>query len=363
MDDSTLERLGRATAGNRAASAPAAAGIPAARVGAACSCSRAAGGKYGRDPSCGGKRDVLLRPLVHGAIPLVRVVQRSTATCGATPRWFRPANGPARDVLRRRVAEPDVHARVVGRRVAAVAPRPPPEALPVAADNLDPRAEHVAGRCPCESQSDPMMAVGDLVDEQPSPAVVVGDEDVHVAVVVDVAEGRPAAHLRRCERGAGAIRHVGETPVGEIAEQLVALCVREGRAGVLADVLHRAVDCQHVEPPVVVEVEPGGSEAGLAEAGGAEPGRGASVREEGSPVVDVDRVRLTRQMGHEQILVAVVVEVAGVDAHARFGVAVRVHRRTRQWPGVGERAVAPVHPELILVAVVGDVDVEPSRRR
>ena len=41
------------------------------------------------------------------------------------------------------------------------------------------------------------------------------------------------------------------------------------------------------------------------------------------PVVDVEIVALARQFGHEQIFVAVVVEVAGVDAHARFGLARR----------------------------------------
>ena len=65
-------------------------------------------------------------------------------------------------------------------------------------------------------------------------------------------------------------------------------------------------------------------------------------------------------MGHEQILVAVVVEVAGVHAHARFGIPVGVQRRSRQQSGIGQRAVAPVHPELVLVAVVRDVDVGPA---
>ena len=65
-------------------------------------------------------------------------------------------------------------------------------------------------------------------------------------------------------------------------------------------------------------------------------------------------------MSQEQILVAVVVEVGGVHAHARLGIPVRVQRRARQQTGIGEHAVAPVHPELVLVAVVGDVDVGPS---
>ena len=48
----------------------------------------------------------------------------------------------------------------------------------------------------------------------------------------------------------------------------------------------------------------------------AEPGSRALLLEQARPVVDVQVVPFARQVRDEQVFVAVVVEVAGVDAHA-----------------------------------------------
>ena len=61
-----------------------------------------------------------------------------------------------------------------------------------------------------------------------------------------------------------------------------------------------------------------------------------------------------------EILVAVVVEVARVDAHAGFRIALAVHGGAVEERHVLEPAVLLVHPELVRHAVVADVDVEPA---
>src|SRR5205823_5926208 len=58
--------------------------------------------------------------------------------------------------------------------------------------------------------------------------------------------------------------------------------------------------------------------------------------------------------------VSIVVEIGGIDAHARFRFAQLVYRRTRQQRGFLERAVALIDPQQILDAVVGDVNVDPA---
>ena len=123
---------------------------------------------------------------------------------------------------------------------------------------------------------------------------------------------------------------------------------------------HGAVDRQKVEPPVVVEVEPGGAESGVAQALPAHAGPRADVLERASPIVAIERCSLAGQVGDEEILVAVGIEVAGVEAHARFRLAIAVQRRARQQRDIPERAVALVAPELVWRAVVGHVDVDPS---
>ena len=65
-------------------------------------------------------------------------------------------------------------------------------------------------------------------------------------------------------------------------------------------------------------------------------------------------------MGNEQVLVAIVIEIAGIDAHAGFGVAIRIDRRARHKCPVEERAVLLVQPQLVVFIVVGDINVDPS---
>ena len=62
-------------------------------------------------------------------------------------------------------------------------------------------------------------------------------------------------------------------------------------------------------------------------------------------------------MGDEEIVVAVAVEVAGVDAHAASACAVGVDRAAREQRFVGEGAVAAVEPEEVGLHVVGDEEV------
>ena len=55
-----------------------------------------------------------------------------------------------------------------------------------------------------------MILAGRIIDQQPQRTVVVGDEDVEVAVVVDVADGHAAADVGDLEHRAGAARDVFE---------------------------------------------------------------------------------------------------------------------------------------------------------
>ncbi len=207
-----------------------------------------------------------------------------------------------------------------------------------------------------------MVTIADVVDQQPQRPVVVGDDDVGVAVVVEVAEGRAPTDLRQPECGARRRRHVLEAAVPKVAKQLLALMQwkRIARLRERLDGLHRAVDGQQIEPAVVVVVEPGRAKAGVAQAGRGEPRLRAPVLERARPVVDVEIVTLARLLGDEEVVVAVVVEIAGVHAHAGFGLAFLRQRHARRQRRVPERAVVLVDPELIGLAVVGDVEVDPS---
>ena len=129
-----------------------------------------------------------------------------------------------------------------------------------------------------ESQSQPVFARADVVDQQSRPSGSVAHQHVDVAVVVDVAEGGAAADFRQLECRAGAIGDVLEPAVAEIAEQLFPLVQRERivRVPERFNGRNRSVDRQDVEPAVVVEVEPGGPESGIREARGRQAPNGRS---------------------------------------------------------------------------------------
>ena len=87
---------------------------------------------------------------------------------------------------------------------------------------------------------------------------------------------------------------------------------------------------------------------------------GASLDEHSRAVVDVQVRALPREFADEDVLVAVLVEVARVHAHARLEPPFGADRRAGEERGIHEPPVALIDPQLIRSAVVGDVDVDPS---
>ncbi len=217
---------------------------------------------------------------------------------------------------------------------------------------------------PGEPQPDPVRprpaSLAERVHQQLRRTGVVGDEHVFVAVVVDVAKRRAASHLRLQEDRTRLRGDVLEAAVAQVAEQQLALVHRKRVRRRAFSRLDAAVDREQVEPPVVVEIEPAGAEPGVLEARGSQSGRGASILEERLAIVHVKVAALAVQLRHEEVLVAVVVEIAGIDPHARFGMTLTGDRDASGECLISKRPVAQVDPEQVLAAVVGDVDIGPS---
>ena len=120
-----------------------------------------------------------------------------------------------------------------------------------------------------------------------------------------------------------------------------------------------AVGLIQIEPAVVVEVDPRRAEARERPAHGSQAGGRGRVAEE-LAVVAKERVRFAVEVHDQQIFIAVVVDVLGVDAHARLGRAVLVDRRAHHQRLVLEAALAAIDPQLIRHRVVGDEHVGPA---
>ena len=133
--------------------------------------------------------------------------------------------------------------------------------------SADPRADAVAVALDAlEADVQRAGRRADLVEEQPGRTVVVGDDDVDVAIVVDVPKGGSPGDLHELERRSGFASNLVKTAVAAASEKLVPLLKRIGPISQGLDVAHRAIDDEQVQPPVVVVVEPPGSESGVADA-------------------------------------------------------------------------------------------------
>lgn len=97
-----------------------------------------------------------------------------------------------------------------------------------------------------------MLAVTAEVHEQAYGATVVGDENVRVAVAVDVAEGCAAAHLDPRERLPHLSDDIPERVVTAIGDEPIGLAQGVGvvRLGPLVDGAHVTVGDEQVQPAV-----------------------------------------------------------------------------------------------------------------
>src|SRR5262245_9505503 len=156
--------------------------------------------------------------------------------------------------------------------------------------------------------------------------------------------------------------HVFETPVAEIPHNELSLMQGKRLMGLPEgfDDLYCAVDGKKIEPTVVVVVDPSSAKAGVWERDRLEPGWRSAILEYAGSVIDVEVGSFTRQLGHDEILVAVVVEVGRVDAHAAFGFSANRQSHTREQRNVLECAVALVQPQLVFGTIIRHVDVHPS---
>ena len=189
-------------------------------------------------------------------------------------------------------------------------------------------------------------------------AVARGDHEIEVAVVVVVGGGQAAPDGRRAEVGAVRPPGVRELSVAVVLEQERPLRVGDDVA-VQGDVVHRvAVGHHDVQVAVVVVIEHVRPPAGHQEAHFAQTGRvGVDRKEPLAPEVAIELVRLVAQVGHEQVLPAVAIQIARVGPHAGLRLTVLAAADPGLESDVGEPAVAVVPVQRVDRRVVGDVEI------
>ena len=125
-----------------------------------------------------------------------------------------------------------------------------------------------------------MVAIADAVDQQPGGCVNVGDDDVDVTVVVDVAKRGAAADFEQLEQRSRLRRDILESSIAQIAEEELRFAVGKPLLAALLDRFDRAVGNEQVQPAIVVEIEPGCTKPRVAESHRAKSRRGALIFEQ-----------------------------------------------------------------------------------
>ena len=224
-----------------------------------------------------------------------------------------------------------------------------------------PRLQRLTRMAPVQhAHTQPVAGRAHLIHQHARGTVVVEDDHVHAAVVVQIPRGHAPPHLKLRKGRPRGIGDVDEPPTAIVPEQVAPLLERIGVSAprLRGEVPHGAVHHDHVQPAVVVVVQQARTESGEAQA--EQPRFHRPILEE--PLLDlpIEDIAFVVEVGDEEVLVAVAVDVAGVDPHAALRLPGPVHGHARKQRLVREPArPALVDPQMVGIAVVGHVEIGP----
>ena len=122
---------------------------------------------------------------------------------------------------------------------------------------------------------------------------------------------------------------------------------------------HPPLGLVEIEPAVVVKVVERDPKPGKRTSHDGKTGSGGRVLKI-MPFITKERIRLISEIHHEQIGIAIIIDIRHSDAHACLGLTIAIHGTAQQHRLIVEDAVALVDPELVVDAVVGDEDIDPA---
>ena len=149
-----------------------------------------------------------------------------------------------------------------------------------------------------------MIAVASVVPQQPRRTVVRGNQEIEVAVVVDVAVRRATRDDALLEGGAGAQADVLELLCPEVPEQVRRLRIGDLRLDLVDVVRDMPVRGKDIEPAVEIRVEEEARERQRQQRRLPDRGRWGFVDEQAIPLVLVERHHLVREVADDDRLPA-----------------------------------------------------------
>src|SRR5712691_3227003 len=196
-----------------------------------------------------------------------------------------------------------------------------------------------------------IIGIATIVAQQLRPTIQIVDNNIDIAVIIQVAEDGAPSYTLLQKRSAELRGHFGKRPVTVIPVNEIALA--EGwQLGI--DV---AIDDKQVHPTIVVIVKEHGSPTHVRKTYRGDFSSVGNVGERIVAVIMVERVVVVVEISYEQVEPPVVVVVTRRYAHASLFAAVLVDCGARRKSDLLERAVPVIVVEEIRDRVVGDKDI------
>jgi len=205
----------------------------------------------------------------------------------------------------------------------------------------------------------PVPASRHIVPQQRGRLIEIDDHHVHIPVVIEIAERAPAAGVRRRHARTGAVHQLLELPATQISKDHPRRLVGIRGNLRLQFRINAPSGEEQIRQPVVIQVQHGGSPAGVPRLH-SQPRRHGHVVEIPLPVVAVEHAGVVAEVRLEDVQIAVQVVVADRQAHPRLFHPVSVQRHSAFQPDIRKRSVVIVAQQETRRRIAGNIEVGPA---
>jgi len=227
-------------------------------------------------------------------------------------------------------------------------------------DAFEPRTDAAAIGFRADGLDFEPVVAGARIAAQELRKVVDGiDNDVEVAVVVEVAESAATRGDRSGNAGTCVVGDIIEASIAQILVKQLALRIAGFGLELLDFGIDVAIADEDVGPAVVVEIKKAATPAEILRVLAEAPLEGGVLKIRPAEIV-VERGRVASEIGLDEIEVAVKIVIGRGDAHAGLGLAISAQRAASFERNVGENAVPLILIERACRGIVGDIDVRPA---
>ena len=199
-----------------------------------------------------------------------------------------------------------------------------------------------------------------FVAEQVHRAPIGRQQQIQLAVIVDVRIRRATPHTGGRKRRVHRFRHFFEFPFAHIAEKMHSLRIADIGLHFLNVVIDVAVGDENVLPAVEVVVKKEAAESQCQQGRAANFRARRFINKKTLAFVVIERNHLVREIGDEHTGVAGMVVVGGVHAHAGARHTVFAESHSRNDRLLAEGAVAIVAIEFVRLRVVREQQIRPA---